>query len=333
MRLAPQVTLPDDLATGWGKDKNPIALHVRRAFQRNKTDTSPRIIYPALSAGYRMLEVLHAAATSPTSTHYSSVISFLQSRLEERKRSLDNYVPPPPKPDAPRPGTIPLLVNVTPQPTRANPNPEIEYAIPSRPRPQSELGGSGQRRIPQMDFAGDFPFLRLGKPQSKLLSRVIRQKLSRRIERGAKLQRFAREDLEDARLEDKWEGQVQVLQNLQAQREAMDFEANLTRAESYAHAVHQYGIEPTFAQLENERKDLVARADAMRRLIAQETVLAAEEKVQKHKERRAKWEAKMLELHGEKWRDLFPKLVERDKYHEEKIKAIREKATEYPLLC
>ncbi|RYC53946.1 hypothetical protein CHU98_g12262, partial [Xylaria longipes] len=210
LRLAPQVSLPDNLATGWGPGKNPIAIHIHRAFRRNVADTSPRIVHPALSAGYRMLSVLHDAATSPSSAHHASIVTFLESRLAERQRSLANRPPPPtgPKPGAPRPGTLPLLVRVSRAPSASNPYPKPEYTTPHRPRAQSELGGTGRRKIPRLDLAADYPFLRLTKPQPVLLSRVLRQKLAKRSTQIATLQVLREESLPAAEEEDEWDKAV-----------------------------------------------------------------------------------------------------------------------------
>ncbi|KAI1436521.1 hypothetical protein GGR50DRAFT_226933 [Xylaria sp. CBS 124048] len=328
MRLAPKVSLPDDLATAWGEGRNPIVIQIRRAFRRNTTDTSPRIIFPALSAGYRMLEVLHGAATSPASEHYTSVTAFLRDRLAERKHSLDVYVPPPPlKPGAPRPLTKPLLVNVAPPPTPENPYPTPQYITPDRPRPLSELGGSGRRQIPRLDLADGVPFLRIKKPQPALLSRVLRQKIVRRVKRVESAKQMLNEDMEDARLEDDWEEQVADLladeeDDNRAWNDSVYDARPGGRNETYASALHQYGVKEMTALLETERVDRVARADAMRKLIAEETVLATQEKAQRDAERRARWEAKMQEEHGDRWRDLFPKMRARD----ERLKAERQKA-------
>ncbi|KAI8631187.1 hypothetical protein F5Y19DRAFT_23573 [Xylariaceae sp. FL1651] len=349
LRLAPQISLPDDLATGWGENRNPITIHIQRAFRRNVADVSPRIVYPALSAGYRMLSVLHDAAASPSSEHHTSILSFLRRRLEERKRSLvvdaRNRSRPPlvpfktgPPPSAPRPGTLPLLVNVTPAPSPSNPDPRPEYATPHRPRPPSELGGSGRRQIPRIDMANDIPFLRLTKPQPAILNRVIRQKVRKRYQRTAKVGQLQDAVLPDAQLEDEWEEEMARLMREEKKgqpappapgrprpiskytgkpqtatelhwRDVQDVGAGPAER-SHTYTIHQHGVMALSTLLTRERVDQVARADAMRRLIIQEKALAAEEKAQKAARRRMRWEAIMRETHGEGWRALFPNLEE-----------------------
>ncbi|KAI0183581.1 hypothetical protein EV127DRAFT_352393 [Xylaria flabelliformis] len=314
LRLAPQVSLPDNLATGWGAGKNPIAIHIRRAFRRNVADTSPRIVYPALSAGYRMLSVLHDAATTPNSEHHASITTFLEARLAERQRSLANRPPPPtgPKPGAPRPGTLPLLVRVSPPPSETNPHPAPRYVTPHRPRPQSELGGTGRRKIPRLDLASDFPFLRLTKPEPVLLSRVLRQKIAKRIGRMEVLLDLKEEGIPAAELEDDWDNAMAQLLREEEKRRSTKKKDNKDEP-SHTDAVYQYGIRYLTKTMTHERRDQVARADAMRNLIIQEKALAVAEKEQRAVEKRVKWEAKMLELHGENWRHLFPNLKESER--------------------
>ncbi|KAI0442672.1 hypothetical protein F4803DRAFT_350471 [Xylaria telfairii] len=303
LRLAPQVSLPGDLARGWGAGKNPITIHIRRAFRRNVADTSPRIVYPALSAGYGMISVLHAAATQPTSTHHASVITFLQSRLAERQRSLANRPPPPtgPKPGSPRPGTLPLLVQVAP----ATHGRAAVYRTPHRPRPQSELGGTGRRQIPRLDVATDFPFLRLTKPQPAVLSRVLRQKGAKRVARMELLITLEEEHRAAAVLEDEWDAEISRL----ARAENRDSAAHAAEGgPSHMQVLHTHGIKNLHEKLTRERADQVARADAMRLLIIEEKALAAAEKAQRAVDKRTRWEARMRDQHGEAWRDLFPGL-------------------------
>ncbi|KAI0973465.1 hypothetical protein F4678DRAFT_27643 [Xylaria arbuscula] len=345
LRLAPQVSLPDDVASGWGAGKNPVAIHIQRAFRRNVADTSPRIVYPALSAGYRMLSVLHGAATSPDSEHHTSVVAFLQSRLEERQRSLANRPPPrpsfDPKSAAPHPGTLPLLVRVSPPPDPLMPHRKPVYATPHRPRPQSELGGTGRRKIPRLDMAGDIPFLRLTKPQPAVLSRVLGQKVKRRAERMEEVTAFRADELPDAKLEDEWEAEMARLmleeKNLRGERgrpsqlaasaewqDTYDVGAGSRQDESsHTYTLSRHGIREIETTLNRERTNEVARADAMRQLIIEEKALAAQEEAQRAVDKRARWEAKMLELHGETWRDLFPNLSESEEPSVQEPRSVR----------
>ncbi|KAI0168872.1 hypothetical protein GGR52DRAFT_592680 [Hypoxylon sp. FL1284] len=334
LQQAPRIRLPDDLATAWGP-RNPIQHLIRRAFRRNRTDTSPRLVYPALKAGYEILARLRSAAvqssSSPSdltpSSHYASILSFLRARLEERNRTLEakKLHPPhsrnPPIPSsAPLLETVPLLVNVTPAPTKRNPNPKPVYATPSRPRPLSELGGTGRRKIPQLDMASDFPFLRTKKPQPRVLNRVLTQKMEIRIGRTRTVKKFNDELIFNAELEDNWERSVAALlkkkgssrmriasPDVQAARlGAQAITGDFKMGDTFRQTFFLHGITYLQALLNAEREDQVARADAMRRLIDEETALAEQEKVQETAERRKRREAKILELHGEGWNESLP---------------------------
>lgn len=287
---------------------------------------------------------MRSAASSPSSTSpnadHASILNFLRDRLAERNRSLaaKEIHPPhsrnPPKPSsAPRPGAIPLLVNVTPEPTPENPDPKPVYATPSRPRPASELGGTGRRKIPKMDMASDFPIIRITKPQPPQLSRVLIQKIRKRVARTESVQTAWEEAIPDAELEDEWEKSMADLLEQESRarsngrggngdrnrgRRGMDnlsAEARVIRndyrtQDTFRQTIWLYSIQHVQNLLTKEREDQIARADAMRNLIEEETKLAEQEKAQRALERRKRWEAKMLELHGEGWRELFPNLKE-----------------------
>ncbi|KAI1380073.1 hypothetical protein F4677DRAFT_250422 [Hypoxylon crocopeplum] len=349
LQQAKQIRLPDDLATAWGP-VNPVKHLVRKAFRLNRADVSPRLIFPALKAGYRILALLRSAASSPSdatengqNVDQASIEAFLRARLAERNRTLaaKELHPPhsrnPSKPSsAPLPETVPLLVNVTPEPTEWNPNPKPVYAIPSRPRPLSELGGSGRRHVPRLDMASDLPILRIKKPQPPLLSRVLTQKIRRRVTRMGAVSVMYEELMPDAELEDEWEQTMATLLGSTAAararenrgagaegkssdgstetdaslegREARAIRDDFSQGFTFRQTVFIHGAIYIQEVLTLERDHLIARADAMRTLIEQEAELAEQEKAQRAVDRRKRWEAKMLELHGEGWRALFPNL-------------------------
>ncbi|KAI1092065.1 hypothetical protein F5B19DRAFT_238788 [Rostrohypoxylon terebratum] len=293
LKQVPSVQLPDNLVRAWGPG-NPIKHLIRRAFRRNITDTSPRIVFPALKAGYQMLALLKAA--SPPSVQWArnlnheSIITFLRARLKERNKTLEakELHPPnsrnPPKPStAPRKETIPLLVNVTPAPTPENPKPNPVYATPSRPRPASELGGSGRRHIPRLDMASDLPFLRTKKPQPPVLSRVLTQKIKKRVLRYDTVGEFWDYSMPEAELEDMWEKDVSALLK---KHQVADPGENDRPSERFQSTLKRHGIDYILGKLNEERLDAVARADAMRRLIEEETALAEQEKKERLREKR-----------------------------------------------
>lgn len=70
-------------------------------------------------------------------------------------------------------------------------------------RPYAQVPGT--RKVPVMASANGVPFLRLTKPQPAALSRVLRQKLARRIERFHQRIELQNYWLPLARQEDKWD--------------------------------------------------------------------------------------------------------------------------------
>lgn len=306
--------LPPDLATAFGTKRDPITHQVRRAFRRNRADTSPRLVYPALQAGYRMLALLSRAAATPitaeqtpastassSSPEHAAIESFLRARLAERNATLTaklrhppNSRNPLPPSSAPREGTRPLLVKVSPPATPSNPFPVPEYVTPNRPLHQSQLGTSprklvdgarGRRQVPRLEMAGDFPFLRLTKPQPALLSRVLHQKNKKRVERIAAWTRFKEEDMLDAQEEDAWERTL-------AKFAPQPLEGDNGAKETYEATIRQHGLQYLSDVLNHEREDSVARADAMRDLIKAEAALREQEEEAYRLERRRRWEKK-----------------------------------------
>ena len=330
----------------WEPIRNPIKHLVRRAFRRNRADTSPRLVYPALSAGYRALALLREARASsysrPNDAH-ASILQLLRDRQRERQRSLFAKAAPPPhspnpphppKPSsAPREDALPLLVRVSP-PAPASPasstyvdptepQPAIQYETPHRPRPLSELGGSGRRKVPHIDMGGDYPFLRLKKPQPGYLSRMLTQKIRTRVRRTVALNEIEAA-LDDAVAEDDWERTVEGLLARHTGRlppsggggsrtaapnpvTAWDDpigDVRLTTAsgrkvrvvldtETYAGSAWRHGHQHIEALLSREKEDLIARAAAMRELVHQERRLAEQEKADRKAERRRRWEERM----------------------------------------
>ncbi|KAI1211187.1 uncharacterized protein F4807DRAFT_27982 [Annulohypoxylon truncatum] len=340
LKQAPTITLPGNLIRAWGPG-NPIKHLIRRSFRRNLADTSPRIVFPALKAGYQMLALLKAS--SPPSVQWArnlnheSVIAFLRARLRERNATLaakelhpPNSRNPPKLTSAPRKDTVPLLVDVTPAPTPENPRPTPVFATPHRPRPAEELGGTGKRHVPRLDLAFDIPFLRIKKPQPPVLSRVLHQKIKKRVERFESLGEFSEFSLPEAELEDMWEKGVGELLKRHQNSNSGDggrsagnriipdnpevgaIYNDIWGGETFQSTTRRHALDYIYGKLNEERVREVARADAMRKLIEEETALAEQEKIQRIQQKRAmKWgrklaraEGKTEEPQGEQWEKL-----------------------------
>ena len=341
LRESPYISMTPKARAAWSPIRNPIKHLIRRAFKRNRADTSPRLVYPALSAGYRTLELLRSARASsysrPNDAH-ASILRFLRDRQRERQRSLfaqathPAFSRNPAKPtSAPREGAQPLLVRVSPAPSTnaeaeapiyidpTEPQAPPRYTTPYRPRPLSELGGSGRRKVPHMDMGGEYPFLRLKKPQPEFLSRMLTQKQRVRVRRTEALNEIEAA-LDDADAEDEWERVVEDLLHQHGQQEQQQEEripatgrggwSDLARearvttgsgrkirvvpgTETYTGSFWRHGHMHIQAQLGRERDDLIARAAAMRELVLQERRLAEQEREERKAERRRRWEERM----------------------------------------
>lgn len=168
-----------------------------------------------------------------------------------------------------------------------------------------------------------------------MLSRVLTQKIRKRVARMGAVKYLWDDALPEAEREDEWErivaklikSQQQISQQAERRRggkgkaenghEQAEVEGvarairdDFKMGDTFRQSVWNHGIMHVQMVLTREREDHVARADAMRRLIEEETALAVQEKAQRDVERRKRWEAKMLETHGEGWRELFPNLKE-----------------------
>ncbi|RYO96082.1 hypothetical protein DL763_003372 [Monosporascus cannonballus] len=315
LRETPHVPLPAEVREAWQPVADPLRHLLRRSFRRNRADTSPRLVYPALAAGYRALALLKNAAQrdassppSSSSSAHAAVLRLLASRQAERRRSLAAKAAPPPysrnppKPSsAPREGTRPLLRRIGPS----------EYETPHRPLPSSALGGTGRRRVPHVDMAGDFAFLRLTKPQPALLSRILTQKIRRRQRRFEAAKAMGEEGGADAELEDEWERAVRKLSESggrwrrEWERTAGEMRGRRggvvpeTGEPTYREELWRSGVQYVHDQLTREREDQVARARALRDLVVRERELAQKEKAERRAERRRRWEEKMKAMGAE----------------------------------
>ncbi|KAK0673182.1 hypothetical protein QBC41DRAFT_362007 [Cercophora samala] len=231
----------------------PIQTIIRNAFKRNSHDVSPRLITSALKNGYQALTLLSAAAADPLSSQYNQILTFLrdnktrvQSLRERRERLLDL------KPsNTPIPGTIPVLVKVSQEgePPRYIPNPARPL-----PRPIEQIP-DGIRKPPRLDAAGTVPFLRMQKPQSRVIERIVRIKNRVRAANTIALAELWREDDERrlmAELEDEWDGQMS---RLLPRGKAGGSGGYLSQLEEVVRWLGQ--------ELNKERDDMIARAEAM----------------------------------------------------------------------
>lgn len=154
----------------------------------------------------------------------------------------------------------------TPSPSHPSGKHPLDILPPERAvlnnRPYVQV--TGQRQVPRIASANGVPFLRLTKPQPVALSRVLRQKLDRRIERFHRRVELQNYWIPLAQQEDEWDESV----SLQLGR----FEGGT----KWADAMHQA------ERLNAAEYDAEMRADAaiirkMQRIVDAETEMVLKE--------------------------------------------------------
>ncbi|KAK4147389.1 putative ubiquitin-conjugating enzyme [Dichotomopilus funicola] len=272
MRQGRLVPIPDELVNsstlGPG---NPIQWLIRNGFRRNKHEVSPRLVISALKNGYRYLTLLTRAA-DPSSSDHASVLDFIrenqqrllvrQAKAAEAKAKLIST--------APIPDRIPIIIKIS-----AEGEPPV-YAPNIPPRPLSSFP-NGVRKPPHLAHANDIPFLRMKKPQPRFLGRVIRQRMERRIDRLNVMYEIDDVLIYDAAVEDEWDEMMEFMlakKNTTETEEIQDEEE--TEEPTYQEVLRSVQFH-LIEVAEAERKDLVARSQALWEIVQRERALALEE--------------------------------------------------------
>ncbi|KAK3693018.1 hypothetical protein B0T22DRAFT_370024 [Podospora appendiculata] len=289
LRQGLRVPLPDDVATGLGP-VNPIRSLIRNGFRRNRKDTSLRLVNSALANGYKYL-ALFASAQDPTVPEHASVLTFLRENqvrvlAVRAKIEADLAVRVLTRPG---PDLVPLLRLVPKEPGDRGPP---EYVATNRPRPLSEIKG-GIRKVPTLDDSQGFPFLRLTKPQSPYLSRMIRQTTQRAATRTLKLIELQKEGTVDAGLEDQWD---KLIDRLRAQ-DLPTTGYPLPPPNSYVAPLTRE-IKRLAIKLNRAREHQVARGTAMWKIVEQEKELARKEAKKRREKLRKARRNERRELEG-----------------------------------
>jgi len=215
-------------------------------------------------------------AQSPSSREHASVVSHLRGHLSRCAKQPRRA--PEPKPySGPLPNTTPLL-------TRVSHNPPA-YASTVRPRPQSQLKGT--RHVPILSCSAEkIPFLRIRKPISAFLSRVIRQRGRKRNVRSSMLTEIEEEHEPFAAQEDLWERQVRRL--LAEAKRPYPAEAEDPPYSDSLWAAHDSIVD----WLHADARDLVARSDAMLQIVEDEQALAQRERDERRRASKQRWTEK-----------------------------------------
>ncbi|KAM7214096.1 hypothetical protein V8F06_010535 [Rhypophila decipiens] len=220
------------------KDGNPIPSLITHAFRRNRKLDSTRLVCLALKNGYRFLDLFAQAKAQapppyPTRPIYNSIIQFLgENQARVTKYLVDREASKKPNPFKPHLNHVPLLTLLPP--TKHEPGPV--YAPTVRPRPLSALSG-GVRKLPTLDDCAGYPFLRLSKPQSPVLSVMIWSNARSRQKRAQRYHEMKEEDLEMGRLEDEWDLLVESMHQAVVKRGKRADQASLDTGPSAWHAV------------------------------------------------------------------------------------------------
>ncbi|CAI6246790.1 unnamed protein product [Periconia digitata] len=150
------------------EDRSSLRNAICKKFRRSRKLQSSHQLGLVFQAGYKTLSYLDASTSGNTASTNAlrSIISNLPSGIT-RTRSF-----------IPSPSSSSSLT--------ATPSKNALACLPSKQstldvRPYAKV--SGPRHVPILASANGIPFLRLGKPQSPVLSRTIRYKLKSRIER------------------------------------------------------------------------------------------------------------------------------------------------------
>ncbi|KAL7941211.1 hypothetical protein V8C42DRAFT_335646 [Trichoderma barbatum] len=269
LRTASLVPVAQDVA------QKPIAQIVRRRFEKNSGYTSFRLIYAAMAAGYKFLNLLSKAQT-PNSPEHIQIMQHLQSVRDTAAASRAIPHPPQYKPVLP---PEPLLINTA----KANEAPK--YTSNILPRPKESL--TGPRKVPSVSASADGqPFVRLKKPQPHALSRMIGRKNRIFESRIMNILDIDERIVPEALLEDDWDRMMDKLlaeessktgRKLQRSDRPAGEDAYTSRMETFSWSVQ---LSRLWWELKIEQtwEDWIARGEALHNLVEQERTLAENER-------------------------------------------------------
>ncbi|KAF2131593.1 hypothetical protein P153DRAFT_394911 [Dothidotthia symphoricarpi CBS 119687] len=166
-------------------DRNSLRNAIQNKFRKNRKIQSPYQLGLSFKAGYETLDHLDASTTGDTTS-----TKFLTTLIAAIPRGLTRTpwrrpLPPPPSPPKERLACLPpekAVLNV---------------------RPYANV--SGPRHVPILASANGVPFLRITKPQPPALSRMLRQKLERRIDNFHRKVELVHYWMPMGRHEDEWD--------------------------------------------------------------------------------------------------------------------------------
>ncbi|PTB38620.1 uncharacterized protein TrAFT101_006636 [Trichoderma asperellum] len=277
LRTASKVPVSaEDVVQKASKDvkKNPVVRIVRKRFAKNTPYTSFRLIYAAMAAGYKFLNILTKAQT-PNSPEHNQVMNHLQSVRQTANAS--RAVPQPPRKPDPLLPPEPLLINVA----KADEPPK--YTSNILPRSRDSL--KGPRKVPSVSATADGqPFVRLKKPQPYAMSKMIGRKTNIFNDRIMNILDVDEWTASQAALEDEWD---RMMDKLLAKENPEKTEGQASSRRPYGDDYFPMG--ETFGwsvqlsrlwwewKVEKTWEDWTARGEALHELVEQERSLAEKE--------------------------------------------------------
>ncbi|KAK5996589.1 hypothetical protein PT974_01926 [Cladobotryum mycophilum] len=270
VRTASRVPLPQEVQKP-APVGGPLVQIVRKRFAKNTPYTSYRLIYAAMTAGYKFLSLLTKAQT-PDSPEYHQVVNHLQGlhRTSEASRSAapQRTRKPPTLPSEP------LLINT------AQPWETPKYTSNILPRPKSSL--PKYRKVPSLCTTADSqPFVRILKPQPRALSRMVGRKGRIFTNRIMSIMETDEDLVPEAALEDEWDNLMVDLMEKEKREHQHEHEGRALELddpkETFSWSVQltrlwwEWKIETTW-------EDWIARGDALQELVEKEEILLAQEK-------------------------------------------------------
>lgn len=263
---------------------------VRNKFRRNRHVHSSRLLKLAFTTGYELLDTLDRASLSATE-HADASAQEAATLLTSLLISAPPHLTGPPR-------RKPGLKRLDPSPEACPPPEQTVLAL--RPRPLSELGGTGIRQVPHLFSANLFPVLRIGKPQPRSLSRVLTDKVKQRQRRLNVREKSEDEWAELGKLEDEWDRivsevcGVKDLDTYDVQTEdTADGVANGRGGNGVFHGV-SWASEPLRfvrminTQLTTQKADTERTVKRMQEIVDQEAELAYKEREARNAVRRQK---------------------------------------------
>ncbi|KAF9696021.1 hypothetical protein EKO04_005926 [Ascochyta lentis] len=229
-------------------ERTSLRNAIQNKFRQNRKLQSPYQLGLSFQLGYETLDKLDVSTADDTAgaSAFSRLIAALPRGLT--KAPPTRRPPPPPPPPHPS-GKHPLAV-LPPEKAVLN------------VRPYAKV--SGARKVPIIASANGVPFLRLTKPQPVALSRVLRQKLARRVARFHKKVELDNYWLPLAKQEDEWD--TLMLAQLMHREDKIKWADAVSEAARQNYALYE-------EELANDREI----SQKMQRIVDEETELALKE--------------------------------------------------------